>query len=272
VGTDITPGDDGMPAELVHEWVVEKHAYLRAYVEICDGPRAKTDRPAFIDPFCSCGRSKIIESREFVDGSPMVAWKACSDGKKPFHKIYVADLDKSRREACVARLLKANAPVEPMEGDAISAVRKIISVIPPAPLHLAFLDPHSLGDLDFSLIKELSKLERVDLLIHVSVMDMQRNLMNQVEDEDAAEFDAFAPGWRSHVGVTGSQQQIRTRLLRYWQSLVGSLRFVSRTADLIKGPQGQRLYWLILLTRHDLGDKLWRAVLKSTPSQKSFGF
>jgi three-Cys-motif partner protein len=115
-------------------------------------------------------------------------------------------------------------------------------------------------------------LERVDILMHVSVMDLQRNLLDQVEDADAIEFEAFAPGWRSQVEISGSQHQIRVRLLRYWESLVNGLGFVSRSAELIRGQRGQRLYWLLLLTRHPLGEKLWNAVRMAAPRQRDFGF
>lgn len=156
--TELVPGDDGLPAELVHDWVTERHAYLRSYVAICDVVRVKWrgpgPGPAFIDPFCSCGRSQVVETEAFVDGSPVVAWKASASGRKPFDAIYVADRDASRRSACELRLQRLGAPVAAVPGDALAAVRKIVPDIPRAPLHLAFLDPHSLGGLDFRLIQD----------------------------------------------------------------------------------------------------------------------
>src|ERR1019366_7615255 len=77
---------------------------------------------------------------------------------------------------------------------------------------------------------------------------------------------AFAPDWKAHVATTGSQPQIRARLPRYWSDLVrDKFGFTAYTADLISGPQRQPLYWLMLLTRNELGEKLWKATLKATP-------
>jgi len=43
-------------------------------------------------------------------------------------------------------------------------------------LHFALLDPHNLGALSFSIIEQLAKLKYVDILVHVSVSDLQRNV------------------------------------------------------------------------------------------------
>jgi hypothetical protein len=43
-------------------------------------------------------------------------------------------------------------------------------------LHFALLDPHNLGALSFSIIEQLAKLKHVDILVHVSVSDLQRNV------------------------------------------------------------------------------------------------
>ena len=45
-----------------------------------------------------------------------------------------------------------------------------------AGLHFAFLDPHNLGALSFDLFQTLSKLKRIDIIVHVSVSDLQRNV------------------------------------------------------------------------------------------------
>ena len=103
-------------------------------------------------------------------------------------------------------------------------------------------------------------------------MDMQRNLMNQVDDADAEEFEAFAPGWRKHIVASGDQRQIRVALLQYWERLVAGLGFTPRSAQLIRGSKGQRLYWLMLLARHSLADKFWRAILRAESAQGDFGF
>jgi three-Cys-motif partner protein len=84
--------------------------------------------------------------------------------------------DPTRRTACVERLRRAGAPVRELNGSAIEAARETITSIDQYGLHFAFLDPYNLGELDFSIIQTLLQLKRIDMLIHVSVMDLQRNL------------------------------------------------------------------------------------------------
>jgi hypothetical protein len=45
------------------------------------------------------------------------------------------------------------------------------------------------------LIRQPAGLNRIDMLIHVSVHDLQRNLRRYANREDST-LDRFAPGWR----------------------------------------------------------------------------
>jgi hypothetical protein len=53
-----------------------------------------------------------------------------------------------------------------------------VSAINPRGLHLAFLDPFNLAQLPFSIIEKMLKVQRMDMIIHVSLQDLQRNLEN----------------------------------------------------------------------------------------------
>jgi three-Cys-motif partner protein len=261
VSTDLVTADDGLPAEVVGAWVTEKHAYLRRYVDITAATRRKYREPSFIDPFSSCGRALIRDTGAFVDGSPVVAWTESNEGSAPFKSLYIADIDRERRRACAVRLERINAPVVEVDGDALAAAAEIVSWLPRDQLHLAFLDPHNLGALNFQIIEKLASLERIDMLIHVSVMDLQRNLAAQLTDADAAQFDAFAPGWRSHVDASGDATKIRAQFLTYWKRLIEDLGMHPFTNErLIRGDHGQRLYWLMLVSRHTLAHEFWEKI------------
>jgi hypothetical protein len=67
-------------------------------------------------------------------------------------------------------------------------------------LHLALLDPYSLGALRFDLLTRLATFERMDILVLISAMVLFRNLEQQ-SAEDASEFDDFAPAWRDYVSL-----------------------------------------------------------------------
>jgi len=71
----------------------------------------------------------------------------------------------------------------------------------------------------------------------------------------------LAPGWRDHVGTDMNQEAFRGAIIKYWSDKVMALGLPrAEHCQLIKGPQGQRLYWLMLLARHDLAHQLWMRI------------
>ena len=183
--SSLIAGDDGLLAEEVGAWAIEKHNYLKRYLDISRAARKKflgagKAGATFIDLFGGTGRARIRETGQWIDGSAVSAWKIGQEGGSPFSEILVADIDQERRRACVQRLRRAGAPVRELSGSAIEAAKETMTTVNRYGLHFAFLDPYSLGELDFSIIQTLSQLKRIDMLIHLSVMDLQRNLERNV--------------------------------------------------------------------------------------------
>ncbi|ACI97543.1 three-Cys-motif partner protein TcmP [Rhodospirillum centenum] len=255
-------GDDGLPAEEVGTWAKEKHDRLRRYLDISRAARNKfltgaARSATFIDLFCGPGRAQVKETGEWIDGSAVAAWKISQNGGAPFSDIYVADIDDDRRKATVERLNRLKAPVRELSGSAADAAAELAGVINRYGLHFAFIDPFSLGALDFRIIQSLATLKRIDMLIHVSAMDLQRNLGINL-GQDGSAFDSFAPGWREKVDLARPQQAIRQQVVEYWRDLVAGLgKKPSTRMELITGNTGQRLYWLLLAAENELAHKFW---------------
>lgn len=257
-------GDDGLPAEEVGVWAKEKHDYLCRYIDISRSARAKYLGPGpgkagatYIDLFCGPGRCKVRDTGEWIDGGVVAAWKKSQEGGAPFTQVFIGDLDTQRREAAATRLRQLGAPVVEIDGAAVSAVQQVISRLNAHGLHFAFLDPFNLEALDFKIIDALSKLKRIDMLVHVNQMDLQRNLVSNATSEESA-FDTFAPGWRNKVNVVRGQQEIRQSVFQYWRDQVASLGvWPSADMKLITGSKNQPLYWLLLASKHDLAHKFW---------------
>jgi hypothetical protein len=99
----------------------------------------------------------------------------------------------------------------------------------------------------------------MDMLIHVSVQDLQRNLDRYTQKGGV--FDSFVPGWRNRVELNQSIKPLRSALLECWLNDIRALGTrPARGIELVAGPRGQRLYWLVFVSAHDLGQKLWNAV------------
>jgi three-Cys-motif partner protein len=125
-------------------------------------------------------------------------------------------------------------------------------------LHFVFLDPYNLQDLPFSVIKAFSGLKYIDMLIHVSAQDLQRNLDVYATLDDGP-LDRFAPGWRKAVDLKQGKQATRAAFIAYWASQIEALGLPpAEHAELVSGPtKNQRLYWLVFVSRSDFAKKLW---------------
>jgi three-Cys-motif partner protein len=268
-------GDDGLPAEEVGPWAKEKQDLLGRYVDISRGARSKFLGPfkagaTYIDLFCGPGRSKIKDTSEYIDGSCVTAWRKSVEAKSPFSHVYISDKDEKRLAYAVERLQRLNAPVLPIQGPAVEAVATILKRLEPQALHFAFVDPFSLGALDFDIFKTLARRKRMDVLVHLSKMDLQRNLDENLGSATSA-FDKFAPGWKSVIDVDQAQQGIRNEVVDHWRDLISQLGTEASTEmKLLKGSKNQHLYWLLLVASHQLAHRFWKTAANPEKQEDMF--
>lgn len=191
--------DDGLPLDMVGPWAEEKHEKLRKYIAISRGPRRKFLPPqgsggaSYIDLYCSWGRSVIRDTSTVIDGSPLVAFKAAKAADSAFSEIHLADMEAERCEAAVTRIRDLGGTAKGYTGSAAETVKSVVYALNPYGLHFAFLDPYNLQALPFSVIEVLAQLKRVDILIHVSAQDLQRNLHVYTTPGDE-QLNTFMPG------------------------------------------------------------------------------
>ena len=256
------PDEDGLPRAIVGPWVRDKHIRLERYIGISRSVRKKFIGPkgagaTFIDLFAGPGRARIKGSAAVVDGSALAAWRESVRGNAAFSKIYIADANSKLLAACETRLKRAGAQVSCEVGDATETVSRIVRVLNPLGLHFAFLDPYNLGSLSFEVIKKLAGLRRMDILLHVSALDLQMNLRTYMEKERSP-LDAFAPGWREEIDPNRSDELIRGKLLEHWRGLLKSEGMsTTETHELVVGTRNQRLYWLAFAARHNRALDFW---------------
>jgi three-Cys-motif partner protein len=253
---------DGLIAGVVGAWASEKHERLRKYIDAAHGARAKYLPPrggggaAYIELFSGPGRSFVEDERAFIDGSPLVAYKSARQSRTNFSELHFNDLDPENVNALRQRIANLGGAARFYNAEAEKAVDSITYALNPAGLHFAFLDPYNLESLPFAIIRKLAALPKMDMLIHVSIFDLQRNLRRYLDDRRV--LDSFMPGWRDNVDVNRPDQAIRANLLQHWRGLIRDLGTSTAEAiELVSGPGGQRLYWLVFVSAHDLGLRLW---------------
>jgi len=264
--------DDGLIREVVGPWAREKHERLKRYIDISKNVRQKfIDGPSkeatFTDLYCGSGRARIRDTTDVIDGSCVAAWKASVDGGKPFTKVIIADQDEEIIDAASRRLSAIGAPLESHCGPAESVDSKIVSNLNPHGLHFAFLDPYNLNDIPFSILQTFSKPKRMDLLIHISIHDLQRNLLKYTAPSSGV-LDRFAPGWRQKIEGIGDQLLQRGKIFEHWKLLLRGLHLrTTEAAELVCGPDNIRLYWLALAAHDEKAIEFWDKIRSIGPKQ-----
>jgi three-Cys-motif partner protein len=251
--------DDGLPLTSVGEWTLQKHERLRRYVGITRAVRQKFARTetTYIDLYCGPGRSVIEENGEIIDGSPVIAARTAKDAGVTYTDLHLADVDPNFVDAACKRVPPAAGRIHRYQGAAEDTVGSIVARLSTSGLHFAFLDPYKLDPLPFSIIGKLASLKHMDMLIHVSIHDWQRNLRLYMT-EHGGPLDRFAPGWRDAVDERGSDNKIRRAIFNHWIGLIRALDMApSEGIEIVSGSKRQPLYWLVLVARHELAHEFW---------------
>lgn len=260
---DVDP-EDGLIVGEVGPWASEKHERLRKYIDASGGARAKFLPPrgagaSYIELYSGAGRSLNRNNNQIIDGSALVAYKAASASLARFSELHFSDLDQRNSEALAQRIKALGGAAKSYVGPADTTVDKVLAAIDPHGLHLAFLDPFGLGSLPFSIIEKMLQVQRMDMIIHVSLSDLQRNL--DLYSRIGETLDSFAPGWREAVDTKQSMKALRAGLIEYWLGLIRSLGTHPSTGiPLVVGSKNQPLYWLVFVSSNPLGHKLWNDV------------
>jgi three-Cys-motif partner protein len=266
-------GDDGLPVTSVGAWTLDKHERLVRYVYITHGVRAMFARTqtSYIELFCGPGRSIVEGDGEVIDGSPVRAMLAAQESGVPYVDFHLADFDPASVDAACKRLPRKTERVHLYIGEAERTVDQIVRQLNPHGLHFAFLDPYKLDPLPFSVLRTLARLSRMDMLIHVSIHDFQRNLRRYMAEVDGP-LDRFAPGWRDVVDDREIDQKVRIAIFQHWLGLIKTLDMAaSEGVEHVVGSKNQPLYWLVLVARHERAHEFWDKI-RNVTVQRQFKF
>lgn len=260
---------DSLRALSVGFWSADKTDRIRRYVNACWAARAKFPHRTYIDLFCGTGRVFERSEKKWRDGTALSAFSQSELTGGAFSKLIIGDIDSDNLNACISRLKSRGANPIALLGPAQETVRQVIEMVDPRGLNLAVLDPFNLNLLDFSVINTLAKLNRIDIVVHFSLMDLRRNLIHQYLAKSGS-FDQVAPGWRIHVPTEYLNKREATREFEnYWIHLVEQTGLrVSSHRPVFKNSRSE-LYRLALLSRNDVAHKIWNSAT-SDPNQRGF--
>lgn len=258
---------DHLPREIVGDWAQEKHERLRHYINISRAARRKFEgNSSYIELYCGPGRSRIKGTQTVIEGSAVAA---ASEALKrvPFGHIHIGDLEPANVAACEARLAQAGSSnVTSYAGKAEETAATITGSLSKSGLHLAFLDPYSIEALPFDVIRHLATLPKMDIMIHVSLMDLQRNVKRLMA---SGALTRFAPGWERSVDPRLRNDLLVLAVFRHWRGLLRGLGLeVGDNVERVTGKKNQPLYWLVLAGFHPLASQFWDEVSNVEPQTR----
>lgn len=257
---------DGLPAMQAGDWAVEKHELVRKYLDISRHTRRKwIEGPGgatYIELFSGPSRLFTKGTDNFFDGSPLVAHREAVRTGAAFTAMHLGDERKDFCDASAQRLGALGANPITYPGTAEKMATSIVNALSPHSLNFAFLDPFGFEGLPFSVVETFAPCKYMDLLIHVSASSLQRNLSEFIASKNCP-LDDFAPDWRKVVAGRRADDIARGMILDHWIGLMKKVGLkAAKGMPLIRGPDNQALYWLVLVAKHDLAVKFWDAINK----------
>lgn len=283
-GNCLAQGSDGLTAQCVGPWVEDKYFYLERYLNASREARRKFSEKGnavFIDLFAGPGKCIIREEKKEIDSGGL---RALNRDEAPFNELFYFDIIRSNIESLEKRIEKnTNCHVE--LGDSNTLVNDLVKKLLKKYFryHFAFIDPFGPDGLKFETIRELAKLDRMDLLIHFPIGAIKRNYKDWINKPNNI-LDQFLGTDSWHKEITGKDNIFKVLIDIYKKQLISvgypeeGLKMIDEqniytemSTVSVKNTRKVDLYVLILASKHPLAQQIWNSVIKTTPDgQRSF--
>ena len=246
---------DELPARVVRTWARRKHHYLERYAHIFSvGMKNKFPRRAYLDLFSGPGRCFEAETREFFDGSPLIALR------EPFTDHIYVELEADAAGALDIRCapFKRDRYVAVIQGNCNTRIDRVIDLLPKYGLTLAFIDPTN-WQIRFSTIQRLTANRRVDLLVSFFGGSMKR----VAHLEEQPRLDAFfgTRAWRMDPRFLGADgRPTLSGLLACYRERLATIGYPSHLSAReipVTNSKNVTMYLMSFFSKHELGYTFW---------------
>jgi three-Cys-motif partner protein len=268
--------DDSLPVQCVHGWAEHKHYYLTRFFDASRHVRTKFNvgtpkqrefgrgpgGTAFVDLFSGPGRARVSDSRQFIDGSPLLACKL--EGPGAFGRIVLCDIDDENVATLKDRTARFGEHVHVHHGDCNRDIDLIAKMLPTNGYTVVLVDPFGPSALHFNTIRRLSQFARLDFIIHWPVGSMKRVFRAHETFEKVLGIP------RGDWGVDIVHGSDIAQLLPLYRKQLATLGYPVRTAPVtspaITNTRNLVLYRLVFASKDQLGDEIWNSITKKPPS------
>lgn len=273
--------DDGLYTPKIKAHSLKKIRIHDYYVSVFSTSMKKRwPQRAYLGLYSGPGRAEIEYTGEIVETTALSALRM----KYPFTKYIFVDNDPRCIEALAGRIaaLPRDHDVELIQADVTEATPQILSAMPSFSLgrgllSFCFIDPFS-ADLDFEVIRRLSRYKMDFLILLMLGRDVRTNFRRYLEDPEDTRIARLIddPDWRDEWVSKGMPERrlIRFLLGKFDEAMTRlgyeGIRPGEAHDVRIKG-KNVYLYSLVLYSRDRLAKKFWRETLKGTDEQFTLG-
>jgi three-Cys-motif partner protein len=255
--------EDHLPVQCVGEWAKEKHDFIRRYIAATGGPRKTyaskgTGGLCYVDLFAGPGRAYIPKTKEFIDGTPLIA---ASAPLQSYTSLVLCDLVDENIEALRIRMA-GRGSTHFVPGDCNEMIEVVASYIPKHALSLAVVDPFGASALEFATLRRLAEFARMDLIVHFPTMGIKRNFAKADYDKTIDRFLGTTM-WRSDVREADEVVKLIPHMKRQLIALGYEKDDEVREIE-VRNDQRGVLYHLFFASKSPLGNKIWKSITKTT--------
>ncbi|MCK9595008.1 MAG: three-Cys-motif partner protein TcmP [Candidatus Omnitrophica bacterium] len=279
-------GTDELVVQCVGPWVEDKYFFLVSYLNAsCKARKKFADKgnAIFIDLFSGPGKCVIKKENKEIDSGGIRALKR---DEAPFNELFYFDINADNVDALKKRIGNKTF-FHVRHGDANVLTKQLVSELLKKHwrYHFAFIDPFGPDGLKFTTLKELAKLDRMDMLIHFPIGAIKRNLSTWVKGTDTI-LDEFLGTTEWRKKIKGQENNVFNVLLNIFKDQLKSIGYPENGLKLfppknniyaglptvpVKNTKEVDLYVLILASKNALAQKIWNSIIKNDPSgQKTF--
>jgi len=266
--------DDGLFMRPVGPWTAKKLDYLARYIDIFEkAMRGKWSIRNYIDLLSGPGKNRIRGTGEILLGSPLVALTTLH----PFTGYFFVEWLGQAKDALEQRCNDSHfhQRVNIYQGDCNVLVDKVIDslrVSEMQSLNLAFLDPEGL-ELQWQTVVKLATIKRMDIILYYPEMGLNLNMQKLYKSGDETAIDLFfgGPEWRDVYERYHGKIGLHRHLVDFYKSNLGTLGYsevfrgdecVDEEPLIRSQSRNAPLYRLIFASKHNLGIKFWRQVVR----------
>ncbi|MFQ6678709.1 MAG: three-Cys-motif partner protein TcmP [Fidelibacterota bacterium] len=271
---------DGYIYPVIGEHSLEKHKIVSYYAEMfATSMKNSFTNRVYLDLFSGAGIAEVRETDKIVETSGLLVGSV----KTPFDRYIFCDQNDECLKALNHRFSNKYSDLDAryISGNTNDNVDEIISNLPSYSksnpmLTLCLVDPFSIGNLQFSTLKSLSKF-RMDMIVLLPTgMDVTRNEQRYMDDENETVIDLFLDSreWRTkRLQREFIGKGFGSFLLDEFNQVMSNIGYIPcRSEEVVTvkyRPKNVELYLLAFYSKSNLGKDFWMKTIRNTDPQEN---